>query len=93
MNVPGLSLAIAALRPDPGSRSLALRITLPEAGRARITVTDVAGRIVASHEAGGLEAGTHRVDLAAKARFSPGVYIVRLTQGGQRAEIKAIVMP
>ena len=93
VNMPGVSLAVAALWPDAGSRNLALRITLPEAGRARITVTDVAGRLVASHDAGGLEAGTHRVDLTASTRLSPGVYIVRLAQGAQRAETKAIVMP
>jgi len=93
VNVPGLSLAIAGLWPNPGSGSLSVRITLPEAGAARITVTDVAGRLALSHDASGLGAGAHRVDLAAERKLAPGVYVVRLVQGAQHAEAKAVVTP
>jgi len=41
------------------------------------------GRVVAERDLGALGAGRHAVDLSAGLRsFAPGVYLVRVTQGG-----------
>ena len=93
INVPGVALAIEGLWPNPGAGSLSARISLPVAGAARITVTDVAGRLALSRDLDGLGAGAHRIDLASGRRLAPGVYVVRLAQGGQHAEAKAVVTP
>ena len=77
-----LSFALGTVRPNPtrGDR-LSVEFVLARAGAARLELLDVAGRLVIGREVGALGIGRHQVDLAARARLTPGLYLVRLTQG------------
>src|SRR6185369_8171068 len=78
-----LTLAIAPVRPDPvHGRALVVDVALPSAGPARLEVLDVQGRRVSASDLGSLGAGRHTVDLGLR-NLSPGVYLLRLTQGGE----------
>jgi hypothetical protein len=81
--VADLSLALA---PNPASGSLAVRFTLPNAGRARAELFDLAGRRIAALLDGDLTAGAHVVRWAGTSstgdRVRAGVYVVRLIAGG-----------
>jgi len=80
-----LALAIAPVRPDPvRGRALVVDVALPSADPARLELLDVQGRRVAASELGALGAGRHTVDLGAGLRaLAPGIYMLRLTQGGE----------
>jgi len=82
-------LALAAPSPNPASGDVTLRFTLPEAGDARLTLHDVAGREVARLAAGAHAAGAHTArwnGRDAGGRIAPpGVYLARLvTRDGER---------
>jgi hypothetical protein len=48
--------------------------------------------VIASRDVGALGAGRHVVDLAGERRLAAGVYLVRLTQGGQQRTTRAVVL-
>jgi hypothetical protein len=69
---------------------VALRFTLPVAGRARLAVYDVTGRCVRILLAGSLAAGEHQARWEARddggRPIATGLYFVRLeTAGGARS--------
>jgi flagellar hook assembly protein FlgD len=76
------------LRPNPFTQALVIVFALPEAGAARVSVHDAAGRRVALVAGGRFAAGTHQVtwdghtDVGGVA--PTGVYFVRIeTPAGQ----------
>jgi hypothetical protein len=75
--------------PNP-SRTLArFSFTLPTAGRARLTVIDLAGRVVATLADGPLDAGDHQVRWTTPA--PAGVYFARLdAPGGLRQVVRVV---
>lgn len=79
-----------ALDPPEVGAELRFGLTLPGAAPARLTVVDVAGRVVASRDIGSLGAGTH--DIALEERVAAGVYLVQLEQSGQRVVRRAVVV-
>lgn len=86
-----LALALGVPQPNPASGRVALTITLPDAAPARLSVVDVAGRVVAVRELGALGAGIHRVDLGG-ARLSPGLYVARLEHAGRTLTARLTVL-
>jgi len=94
--VPGdgaLSLALRLVGPNPSEGGqLALEITLPGAGPARLELLDVGGRRVADRDVGRLGAGRHTVELSSGGRLAPGLYLVRLEQGGSVRVTRAAVL-
>lgn len=66
--------------PNPFNGSTRIRFALPEAGRAKLTIHDVLGRVAAVLVDRVLEAGTHAVDWDASGLPS-GVYISTLQSG------------
>jgi flagellar hook assembly protein FlgD len=78
------SITLAAL-PNPTRGSSTLRFTLPRPEAVRISVHDVAGRMVATVAQGEKPAGAHAVHWDGTSdsgrRASPGVYFVRLRAG------------
>jgi len=70
--------------------AVTLLLALPRAEPVRLEVFDIAGRRVVSRELSGLGAGRQRVDL--EERFSPGVYMLRLTQATETAVARAVVL-
>jgi hypothetical protein len=88
-----LEFALAGLRPNPsrGNRVM-VDFTLPVAEPARLEMIDVAGRRVVDRAVGGLGIGHHVVDLAAGRSLSPGIYLIKLTQGVHSRVARAAVV-
>ena len=82
-------LAVAA-SPNPTTDAAQLRLSLGEAAPARVEVFSVLGARVAQQDLGPLGSGAHTVDLDASA-WAAGIYIVRLTAGGQTATTRLTV--
>lgn len=82
----GLGFALLGVRPNPAQVGvdLAVRLSLPQGeSAAKLQLVDLAGRVVVERDLGALGVGTHDVRLDGNHSLSPGVYWVRLTQGGQ----------
>ena len=92
-NVPRV-LAVSPSGANPASgRSLVVDVALPTAAPARLEMLDVMGRVVAERDLGALGTGRHAVDLSAGLRaFAPGVYLVRVTQGGDARVARVTVI-
>jgi hypothetical protein len=88
-----LAFALEPVFPNPGrGGSMRLQLALPSDEPASLLVVDVRGRVVSSRDVGALGAGRHVVDLAAGQKLHPGVYLVRLTRGGQQRTTRAVVL-
>jgi hypothetical protein len=85
-------LALAGARPNPArADGVSLVFSLPDDAPAALELFDLAGRRVASRDVGVLGAGEHVVELAARRPLSPGLYLARLTRGGDRRTARVIV--
>ena len=75
-------VALAPNRPNPFAASTELAFELQRAGRAKLQVLDVAGRVVRTVAEGTFGAGRHRFAWDgsddARGRVAPGVYFYRL---------------
>jgi len=90
---PALALALECVTPNPSrGQRLAVTFTLPVAGPARLEMLDVGGRLIAAREVGMLGPGRHTVDPGIGRKLRPGLYLVRLTQGGESHVIRAAVV-
>lgn len=84
-------LEIRGLTPNPGV-GLAISFSLASRSPATLEVLDVAGRRVAARQVGALGPGPHHLALDPAARVPPGVYLIRLTQGGRTLNAKGVLM-
>lgn len=75
-------LAFGTPTPNPTSGPLTLAFTLPKAGVVRLALYDLLGREVAVLLNGPRAAGPHAAAFDATG-LAPGVYVVRLTAGGE----------
>jgi len=79
---PGV-LALDPIRPNPWSgRALAVTFSLPTAAPARLELVDVTGRRVRQQMLGTPSAGPQMIELDGENPLAPGIYVVRLSQGG-----------
>ena len=86
-------LALLGAWPNPARQDLAVSFALPLGGaRGTLELIDLAGRRVASADLSGLSAGRHRVALLERRAVTPGVYLVRLTHGGEVKSLKVAVL-
>jgi len=81
-----LAIAAASLK----SGTIAVSFNLPLAGGAKLELVDVAGRRVARHQLGYLEAGPHDVAITAN-RMPSGIYLLTLYQGNASVARKVVV--
>jgi hypothetical protein len=88
----GLGLALAGSLQNPSSSKMTLAFTLASNEPARITLTNVAGRIIHSEDLADHSAGAHVYQLASGTRLSPGVYFIRLSQASQSVTKSAVVV-
>ena len=86
---PAPAFALLGARPNPAVRDLGLVFSLLDASPARLDVFDLAGRRVLGRDVGAMGPGPHELALG---RLSPGVYVVRLTQGAMTATRRAAVI-
>lgn len=91
VTIPGGALALAGFSPNPSTNGAQLAFTLASDEPATIEVLDVSGRRVFQRDLGGLGPGAHRTELPAGTRLSPGVYVIRLRQGGAVVTARGVV--
>ena len=85
-----MGLALHGARPNPSlDGKLRVFFALQSGVGADLEVIDLAGRKVESRRLVGWGAG--EVTLGEGRRFAPGIYLVRLRQGGQSRELKVVV--
>lgn len=85
------SLALGAAMPNPVRRGVALRVTLPDERPARLELFDVSGRRWRSADIRG--AGEHVQRFDDLAGLAPGLYLARLTHGGQSRTARFVRLP
>jgi hypothetical protein len=90
VQVPLFALGVRPVASNPMRHNLAFSLTLPVSGSAKLQLIDVRGRIVESMDVGGMGVGRHTVTLGSSNRAASGVYIVRLSQGGQTSLTKVV---
>ena len=67
-----------------------MELSLRDGAAASLELIDVAGRRVETRDLGALGAGPHTVALG-HAGLTPGLYLLRLQQGGDRAVRRVVV--
>ena len=87
-----LALALDGAVPQPGRGTLCLSFTLPDAEPATIELYDTAGRRLWARDVGVLGPGRHVVVAGEGAALPAGVYLVRLTRGGQALGTRAVLV-
>ena len=70
---------LRAVAPNPASRELHVRVSLPDAAPSRLELLDLAGRRLRARELSG--AGEQTVRFQDLEHVPPGVYLLRLSQG------------
>jgi hypothetical protein len=84
---PSLRFQLASPEPNPSRGSAGLRFAIPQAGRVRLAIYDVTGRLVRTLVDQVLQAGWHPMTWthtdSRGARVASGVYMVRLEAAGE----------
>jgi len=88
-------LDLRAPLPNPSRAATALRFSLAEAGRVRLDVVDLGGRVVARLGEGWRSAGEHVLEWNGRDEHGdpvrPGVFFVRLASAGRVASQKLVI--
>jgi len=87
---PVLGLRVHGAQPTAGP--IAAELTLADASSARLQLVDAHGRRVAEREVGSLGPGRHVLTMSDARDLAPGVYWLRVTQGGQIRTARAVVL-
>ncbi len=85
-----LALAAAGANPSRDGRPR-LRYALPGGGAARLELFDVTGRRIAGREVGALGAGWHVATFGEDAPLAPGLYLARLSRGGESSTARVVI--
>jgi DNA-binding beta-propeller fold protein YncE len=86
-----LEFRLDEIRPNPSpGRALVVRFVLPDAAKARLTLINVAGRSLWSHEVSGT--GPHTLRVGGEQALPPGIYLVRLARNNQALVRRAVVL-
>jgi len=91
--VPGSQgMVLAGARPNPAPHGLVIAFALAGDQPAELAVYDLNGRRIVWRDVSGLGPGEQVWDVGTPRGLTPGVYMIRLTQGGQTVSKKAIVL-
>lgn len=95
VDVPAATrFALAGATPNPSrAGDLAVRFSLPVRASGTLELLDLAGRRRAYRELGAMEPGEHLERMAETAGFAPGLYWLRLQQGGKSATSRVALTP
>jgi hypothetical protein len=88
----GRAIGITALQPNPARSRVAATVSLAGTGRATLELLDLGGRRIREFPLAGTEFGIHTVHLELGSTLRPGMYLLRLRQGGQAAVRKVTVV-
>ena len=78
--------------PNPTKDELRVSLSLGDLAPATLEVFDVSGRQLAARRVEGMGPGWHTVTVGDPSRLPAGLYLVRLTQGGQSLTTRAAVI-
>lgn len=92
VEIPAVELALTSVRPNPAADEFRVGFALRDGSAARLELLDLAGRRVLAREVGGLGRGPHVLDLPGTRTLPAGVYLVRLTQGGESRTTRAALI-
>lgn len=84
--------ALEGFQPNPSSSRPSIVFALPTSEPARLAIFDPSGREIWSRDVGPLGSGAHRLQWENAFPLSPGLYVVRLTQGMRTISAKAVVL-
>jgi len=76
--------------PNPFNPTTTIEFALPQAGKVKLVVYDVTGRVVANLASGTLDAGYHRI-LFNATNLATGVYFYKL-EAGDKIEVKKLAL-
>ena len=82
-STPTVPPGVLLVRPNPASTSFVIAFTLRGSGPVRLDLLDATGLHVTSRDLGSMGPGGHAVQLNEAAHLQPGVYLVRVAQGGR----------
>jgi len=86
-----LAIRGATPNPTPAGR-LRVEFSLRDGSPARLELVDVAGRVLTTRQVGSLGPGRHALDVSEGRALRPGMYFLRLTQGGSEVRARAAVL-
>jgi hypothetical protein len=90
---PAPGLALAAAWPSPASAAFTLAYSLADGGTAELELLDVAGRLTQRIPLAGTGPGRHEMQVSTPPGTRPGVYWLRLAQGGQVVRRAVVLIP
>ena len=85
-------LGIERTGQNPVAGPLRVTFALPAAAPATLSLFDVQGRLVITRDVGSLGVGRHSLDWSSSDRIASGIYLLRLTQGGQSVSTKVALL-
>ena len=94
-DVPGhapLALAILAVGGNPGRGAIPVRFRVPHESEASVELIDASGRRIDLQRSASGAAGVRHLLLAESLILAPGLYLVRLQQGGRSVTAKVTRM-
>lgn len=92
-NSGAVGFALHGVRPNPArGERWAVDFSLASSAGARLDVLDPAGRRVVSQDLTAYSPGRHTVSVTGAERLPAGLYLLRLTQGASRRELKAVIV-
>ena len=77
--------------PNPSAGTFTADFSLRGRSPAELVLLDVGGRVVARRGVGGLGAGRHQIGFGRNEPLPTGVYLIRLSQAGERRVARAVV--
>jgi hypothetical protein len=90
---PPAALALLGAQPNPARQELTVSYSLATSGaRGTLELLDLAGRRVAWRDLSGESAGRHQVELLERSALRPGLYMIRLTHGGEVRGMKVALI-
>ncbi len=84
-------LAVSSVRPTPTSAAPLVEFTLPTSAPAAMRLYDATGRLVARRTFTGGHPGRFIVRLDEAASLSPGIYVIRVSQGPGAVSARVVV--
>jgi carboxypeptidase T len=85
-----VAFALMQTRPNPASGAVTFAFSVPEDTDVELAIYDITGRKVTTVAAGSFPAGEHSI-AADLVTTPPGVYVYRLTAGGETAAKKLVI--
>ncbi|TMQ68340.1 MAG: T9SS type A sorting domain-containing protein [Candidatus Eisenbacteria bacterium] len=84
--------ALRGVTPNPARDVVRVSFSLPDDRAATLELFDVSGRQLATRRVGGTGVGWRVVEFGGRGKLPAGVYIIRLTQGGQSLTTRAALV-